>query len=98
MHFVPIRRGSSADKNCDRQSSLGDRVAKLGSNEAETLRIKDALGRPVMRVVRDREGQAILEPGDLITYASIEIAKQNDALGYLLDSAYRHKQAESHAR
>jgi uncharacterized protein YrrD len=51
-------------------------------------RITGALGHPVTRVILDRNDDVILNVGELITHRSIEMARQADVLGILLDSVY----------
>ncbi|RZA25459.1 MAG: hypothetical protein EOP10_06795 [Proteobacteria bacterium] len=54
----------------------------------EKSNIDNALGRPVTRVILAQDDSIILNTGDLITHKAIEAARQNDALGILLDSVY----------
>ncbi|MGL5081100.1 MAG: PRC-barrel domain-containing protein, partial [Microcoleaceae cyanobacterium] len=49
-------------------------------------RIKGALGHPVTRVILDSNDGVILNVGDLITHQAIEMARQAEVLGILLDS------------
>jgi uncharacterized protein YrrD len=59
-----------------------------GTQAIEDKRIKGALGRPVTRVILDRNDEVILNVGELITHKAIETATQADVLGVLLDSVY----------
>ena len=54
----------------------------------EEQRIKNALGRPVTRVILDHHDQVILNLGDLITHQAIEQARQANLLDVLLTSVY----------
>lgn len=54
----------------------------------EEQRIKNALGRPVTRVILDHQDQVILNLGDLITHRAIEQARQANLLDVLLTSVY----------
>jgi uncharacterized protein YrrD len=54
----------------------------------EDRRIKGALGRPVTRVILDRNDEVILNVGELITHQAINFARQSDVLDVLLDSVY----------
>ena len=51
-------------------------------------RIKEALGRPVTRVILDREDNIILNTGDIITNRAIDAARQAGVLDILVDSIY----------
>ncbi len=53
---------------------------------SEEQLIKAALGRPVNRVILDKEDIVILDVGELITNKAIEKAKQAEVLDILLDS------------
>ncbi|HIK14866.1 MAG TPA: hypothetical protein IGS53_06170 [Leptolyngbyaceae cyanobacterium M33_DOE_097] len=52
----------------------------------EERRIKQALGRPVTRVILDTQDNVILDVGDLVTHQAIEKAAQADVLDILLSS------------
>lgn len=52
----------------------------------EAQKIKAALGRPVMRVILDRQDSVILNAGELVTHEAIESARRSDVLDILLDS------------
>jgi uncharacterized protein YrrD len=54
----------------------------------EEQRIKEALGRPVDRVILDQQDHIILNVGELITNRSIERARQAGVLDVLLNSVY----------
>lgn len=59
-----------------------------GDREIEERRIKGALGRPVTRVILDRQDQVILNVAELITHQAVEIARQEGVLDILLSSVY----------
>jgi len=52
----------------------------------EERRIKQALGRPVTRVILDTQDNVILDVGDLVTHQAIEKAAQAGVLDILLSS------------
>lgn len=52
----------------------------------EVQKIKAALGRPVLRVILDRQDNVILNVGELVTHEAIESARRSDVLDILLDS------------
>lgn len=54
----------------------------------EEKQIKEALGRPVTRVILDKQDDVILNVGELITHQAIERARQADVLSILLSSVY----------
>jgi uncharacterized protein YrrD len=59
-----------------------------GTQAIEDKRIKGALGRPVTRVILDRNDEVILNVGELITHQAIAISREADVLEVLLDSVY----------
>jgi len=59
-----------------------------GNHVIEDKRIKGALGRPVTRVILDRNDEVILNVGELITHQAIAISRDADVLEVLLDSVY----------
>ncbi len=59
-----------------------------GTHAIEEKRIKGALGRPVTRVILDRQDEVILNVGELITHQAIAISREADVLEVLLDSVY----------
>ncbi|MDJ0734958.1 MAG: hypothetical protein QNJ47_12975 [Nostocaceae cyanobacterium] len=59
--------------------------------------VRNALGRPVTRIIFDRENNIILNVGDLITHHSIKEARQAGTLDILLASVYQNKSENSHA-
>ncbi|WP_404789480.1 PRC-barrel domain-containing protein [Altericista sp. CCNU0014] len=54
----------------------------------EEQRIRGALGRPVTRVILDRNDNVILNVGELITHHAISSARESDVLDLLLNSVY----------
>lgn len=52
-------------------------------------RIADAIGRPVSKVILDREDSVILNLGDLITHQSVQRAHDNGMLDSLLANVYK---------
>lgn len=53
---------------------------------SEQNRINKALGRPVTRVILDRDDNVILNTGDIITNAAVDRARNSGVLEILLDS------------
>jgi uncharacterized protein YrrD len=51
-------------------------------------RVKDALGRPVTRVILDEEDNVILNTGDIITNRAIQAAREAGVLDILVDSVF----------
>jgi uncharacterized protein YrrD len=62
-------------------------------DEQETRRrlheIEDAVGRPVTKVILDRQDSVILNLGDIITHQAVQQAYEAGALDSLLTSVYR---------
>lgn len=73
---------------------LGRAKAKMGeiqertTKESEESAIKRALGRPVTRVILDRQDNVILNIGELITNEAVERSRQEGVLDILLSSVY----------
>ncbi|NEO25993.1 MAG: hypothetical protein F6K03_03620, partial [Kamptonema sp. SIO4C4] len=65
--------------------------AKMMPSPEPDQRIQQALGRPVTRVICDRQGNIILDIGDLITHRAIERAKKAKVLDRLLNATYQDK-------
>lgn len=63
-------------------------LQEQGNHAIEEKRIKGALGRPVTRVILDRNDEVILNVGELITHQAIAVSRQADVLEVLLDSVY----------
>lgn len=69
--------------------TVKQKVAEYSHKASETLedrKIKNALGRPVNRVIFDRQDRVILKVGELVTHRAIERARQADSLDILLSS------------
>jgi len=67
--------------------SAQDKKAEYDAN-AQEKQIKDAVGRPVTRVILAKDDTVILNTGDIITNRAVEEARQADVLDILLDSVY----------
>ncbi len=65
-----------------RSSSLKEQA----TSKVEEQRIKNALGKPVTRIVLDEYDNVILKTGDIITNEAIEKARGSNALDMLLNS------------
>jgi len=63
-------------------------IQERNEREAHEHRIKSALGRPVNRVILDRQDNVILNVGELITHQAIQTAEQAGVLDILLSSVY----------
>ncbi len=72
----------------DQVKETASNLQEHGTQAVEDKRIKGALGRPVTRVILDRNDEVILNVGELITHQAIAIARQADVLEILLDSVY----------
>ena len=55
---------------------------------SEEKKIKNALGRPVNRVILAKDDSVILNTGDIITHKAVDMARTADVLDALLDSVY----------
>jgi hypothetical protein len=51
--------------------------------------ISDAIGRPVTKVILDREDNVVLNLGDIITHAAIQRAHESGGLDSLMSSVYK---------
>jgi len=51
--------------------------------------INDAIGRPVTKVILDRDDEVILDLGDIITHQAVQQASDAGLLDTLLDSVYK---------
>jgi hypothetical protein len=54
-------------------------------------RIRNAVGRPVNRVILDQNDDVILDTGEIITYGAVEAARQSGVLDILLASVYTER-------
>ena len=99
------RAGDSLGQAGDTATGLWDQfTAKLGEitdstgkrvDEHQTKQrlstIADAVGRPVTKVILDREDNVILNMGDIITHQAIQRSYDAGGLDSLLDSVYKAK-------
>jgi hypothetical protein len=60
----------------------------MADTRAVDRRVKDALGRPVTRVILDGNDNIILNTGDIVTNHAIQAARQAGVLDILIDSIY----------
>jgi uncharacterized protein YrrD len=58
-------------------------------SEREEQQIKSALGRPVTRVILDKQDNVILKTGDIVTHDAIEKARHAQVLDVLVTSVYK---------
>ncbi|MGB6295453.1 MAG: hypothetical protein WBF90_04610 [Rivularia sp. (in: cyanobacteria)] len=59
------------------------------NNFWQDKKIKSILGHPVKRVICDKQGNIILDIGDIIGFHALEKVKQANELDYLISSVYR---------
>ncbi|WP_044290926.1 hypothetical protein [Rivularia sp. PCC 7116] len=59
------------------------------TNNSEEKKIRNILGHPVKRVIHDKQGNVILDIGDIISFHALERVKQANVLDYLFGSVYR---------
>lgn len=62
---------------------------KSNHNFWEENNIRNILGHPVKRTIRDKQGNIILNVGDIIGFRALEQVKQANALDSLFRSVYR---------
>lgn len=81
-----VKEGASNlwDKLKEKVSDAQERTAQ----QIEEERIEHALGRPVTRVILDRQDNVILNTGEIITHKAVNEARQADVLGVLLSSVF----------
>jgi uncharacterized protein YrrD len=98
MSAASAQLGATAQQAKQGVSDLLDRAkAKMGeiqertTKESQESAIKRALGRPVTRVILDRQDNVILNVGELITNQAVERSRQEGVLDILLDSVYDKK-------
>lgn len=65
-----------------------DQTQAQMQEKREQQRINNALGRPVTRVILDRQDNVILETAQIVTHSAIDRARAAGVLDILLDSAY----------
>ena len=68
--------------------SAGQRVDEQQTRN-KLAQINDAIGRPVTKVILDRNDEVILDLGDLITHQAIQQANEAGLLDTLLDCVYK---------
>ncbi|EAW34772.1 cofactor-independent phosphoglycerate mutase [Lyngbya sp. PCC 8106] len=59
------------------------------ANITQDKEVKAALGRPIKRIIRDKQDKIILNVGDLITHKAVLRAREIGVLDVLLNSVYR---------
>jgi uncharacterized protein YrrD len=98
MSAASAQLGATTQQAKQGVSDLLDRAkAKIGevqersAKESEESAIKRALGRPVTRVVLDRQDNVILNVGELITNEAVDRSRQESVLDILLSSVYDKK-------
>ncbi|QLG12214.1 PRC-barrel domain-containing protein [Deinococcus sp. D7000] len=74
-------KGWIGERREDAETALDERQQALHEQ-----RIKDALGRPVNRVILAPDDSIILNLGEIVTHKAVELATQGDVLDILLDS------------
>jgi len=62
---------------------------KSNNNFWQNEDIKNILGHPVKRVISDKQGNIILDIGDIISFRALEQVQQANKLDYLFSSVYR---------
>jgi uncharacterized protein YrrD len=79
--------GSLKEKAAEFSGAAQEKKAEHDANSQEK-RIKNAIGRPVTRVILAPDDTVILNAGEIITNKAVAIAQQSDAIDILLDSVY----------
>lgn len=75
----------------DTATQVKDKLGEIQERSVEQVeqeRIQRALGRPVTRVILDKEDNVILDTGDIITHEAVDRARSADTLGILLSSVH----------
>lgn len=84
--------GSMWDKFTAKLSEMTDSTGQK-MDERQTKgqldKIADAIGRPVSKVILDREDSVVLDLGDIITHQSVQRAHDNGMLDSLLSNVYK---------
>jgi sporulation protein YlmC with PRC-barrel domain len=84
--------GSVWDRFMRTISEMRDATGQRMSEEQTKARlasINDAVGRPVTKVILDRNDEVILDLGDIITHEAVQRAYEAGILDSLLDSVYK---------
>jgi len=68
-----------------------ERTVNQADDKMIQRRIKNALGRPVTRVILDQDDNVILNTGDIITNRAVQLAREADVLDILVDSVYTER-------
>ena len=74
-------KGWIGERREDAETALDERQRAF-----EEQRVKDALGRPVNRVILAPDDSIILNLGEIVTHKAVDLATQGDVLDILLDS------------
>jgi uncharacterized protein YrrD len=82
----PARAG--ANNLWDRFKGKVNELQERSSQQIEEQRVNAAIGRPVTRVILDRQDNVILNVGELITHEAISRSREAGVLPMLLDSVY----------
>lgn len=75
-------------KIAEMTDATGKRVDE-GQTKKRLSDIADAVGRPVTKVILDREDNVVLNMGDIITHQAIQRAHESGGLDSLLGSVYK---------
>jgi len=79
--------GTLKEKVAELTGTAHDKKAEYDAASLEK-KIKNAVGRPVTRVILAKDDSVILNTGDIITNRAVEHARTADVLDILLDSVY----------
>lgn len=66
-------------------------IACESEDITQSEQVRNALGRPVVKEIRDRNNRVILKVGDLITYHAVRQAMRAEILAKLLNSVYEEE-------
>jgi hypothetical protein len=75
-------------KIAEMTDSTGQRVDEQRTKQ-RLADIADAVGRPVSKVILDREDNVVLDMGDIITHQAVQRAHESGGLDSLLASVYK---------
>ncbi|GAA5512561.1 hypothetical protein Dcar01_01277 [Deinococcus carri] len=75
-----------SDKRQEAEQALDQR-----EQDMQEQRIRDALGRPVTRVILAPDDSIILNVGEIITHKAVDAARSGDVLDILLDSVSKEE-------
>jgi uncharacterized protein YrrD len=84
--------GSVWDRFLGKLSTMTDEAGQRMSEQQTKERlaaINDAVGRPVTKVILDRDDEVVLDLGDIITHESVQRAHEAGILDSLLASVYK---------